>query len=70
MSRNNYYTKGNVLNCSDHQNFKTHLYRFIKTNKYKYSSTKEDHGLAMFFITENHQKTIPNFSLDLLNETD
>ena len=70
MSRNHYYTKGNVSNYSDHQNFKTHLHRFIKTNKYKYSSTEEDHGPAMFFIIEKHQKTIANFSLDLLKETD
>ena len=41
MSRNNYYTIRNLLDYLYHENqYKTHWYEFIKTDKYNYFSKK------------------------------
>ena len=78
MSRNNYYATGNLLDVSCYQNY----YKRIGMNLSRQTNTiipqkinfaaklEEDDGAAMFFIAENQQKTILNFSLDLLVVTE
>ena len=66
MSRRYDYTTGNLLNFSDHQNY----YRLIgidlsrQTNtttpqKINFTEKLEDDDVAMFFIAERQQETIP-----------
>ena len=74
MSRNNDYTKGNLLDYLHHQKY----YKLIGIDLSRQTNTsisqqinfvgklEEDDGPTMFFITEKQQKTILNFSLDSL----
>ena len=74
MSKNDFYTTGNLLDFSYHQNY----YKLIGTNLSRQANTnipqqsnfieklEEDDGARMFFIAEKQQKTILNFSLDSL----
>ena len=78
MSRNDDYTTGNLLDFSYHQNYckcnGIDLSRQINMNiPQQINFTRklvEDDGAAMFFIAENQQKTILNFSLDSLFVTE
>ena len=74
MSKNDFYTTGNLLDFSYHQNY----YKLIGTNLSRQANTnipqqsnfieklEEDDGARMFFIAEKQQKAILNFSLDSL----
>ena len=74
MSKNDFYTTGNLLDFSYHQNY----YKLIGTNLSRQANTnipqqsnfieklEEDDGARMFFIAEKEQKAILNFSLDSL----
>ena len=74
MSKNDFYTTGNLLDFSYHQNY----YKLIDTNLSRQANTnipqqsnfieklEEDDGARMFFIAEKQQKAILNFSLDSL----
>ena len=86
MSRNDYYTKGNLLDCSHHQDY----CKFIGIDLSRQPSTSipqqinfieksKDYDATMFFYAEKQQKTILNFifisklyicSLYLLNVTE
>ena len=78
MLRNDDYTAENLLDFSYHLNY----YKLFgmdlsrQTNKYIAQQINftgklaEDNGATMFFITEKQQKTILNFSLDSLMETE
>ena len=78
MSRNNDYTTGNLLDYSYHQN----CYKLIGIDLSRQTNTaipqqiyftiklEEDDSEIMFFMTEKQQKTILNFSLDLLTLTE
>ena len=78
MSRNNDYTTGNSLDYLFHQNY----YKLIgiglsrQTNKRILQQInfteifQKNDGATMFFTDENQQKTILNFSLDLLIVTE
>ena len=59
MSKNDDYTTGNLLDYLYHQNY----YKFIVIDL---SKLGEEDGATMFFISEKQQKTILNFSLNLL----
>ena len=75
MSKNDDYTTGNLLDFSYHQNY----YKLIGINLSRQTNAsipqqinfvgKED-GATMFFIDENQQKKILNFSLDTLIVTE
>ena len=66
MSRNNDYTRGNILDFSYHQNY----HRFIGIDLSRQTNTsipqqinftrklKKDGGGAMFFIAKKQQETI------------
>ena len=74
MSKNDFYTTGNLLDFSYHQNY----YKLIGTNLSRQANTnipqqsnfieklEEDDGARMFFIAEKQQKAILNFLLDSL----
>ena len=74
MSKNDFYTTGNLLDFSYHQNY----YKLIGTNLSRQANTnipqqsnfieklEEDDGARIFFIAEKQQKAILNFSLDSL----
>ena len=74
MSRNDDYTTGNLLDVSYYQNY----YKLIGIDLSRQTNTsisqqinftgklEEDNGATMFVIAENQQKTILNFSLNLL----
>ena len=74
MLRNNDYTTKNLLNYLYHQK----NYKFIHTDLLRQTNTsitqqidfvrklQEVHGATMFFVSEKQQKTILNFSSDLL----
>ena len=74
MSTNNAYRTGNVLDYLCHQKYckliGTDLSRQTNTSTSQWvnfvGKIEEDDGATMFFIAENQQKTIINFSLDLL----
>ena len=78
MSRNNDYTTGNSFDSLYHQN----CYKLIgidlssQTNinipqKINFTrKLKEDNGITMFFIAKKQQKTVRDFSLDLLIVTE
>ena len=78
MSRNDDYTTGNLLDYLYHQNY----YKLIGIDLSRQTNTnvpqqinftgklEEDSGATMFFIAEKQQKTILNFSLDLLIVTE
>ena len=77
MSRNNDYTTGYLLDYLYHQ-----YYKLIGIDLSKQTNTsipqqisfvgklEEDDSPTMFFIAEKQQKTILNFSLDLLIVTE
>ena len=74
MSRNDDYTTGNLLDVSYYQNY----CKIIGIDLSRQTNTsisqqinftgklEEDNGATMFVIAENQQKTILNFSLNLL----
>ena len=78
MSRNDDYTTGNLLDYLYQQNY----YKLIGIDLSRQTNTnipqqinftgklEEDNGATMFFIAENQQKTILNFSLDSLIVTE
>ena len=79
MSRNHDSTTGNLLDFSYHQNY----YKLIGIALYQDKQIRiflnklifvvkleEDVGAVMFFIAEKQQKTILNFSLNLLIVTE
>ena len=79
MSRNHDSTTGNLLDFSYHQNYckliGIALYQDkqirIFLNKLIFVvKLEEDDGAVMFFIAEKQQKTILNFSLNLLIVTE
>ena len=78
MLRNNDYTTGNLLDYLFHQKY----YKLIGIDLLRQTNTsisqqihftgklKEYYDATIFFITEKQQKTILNFSLDLLFVTE
>ena len=74
MSRNDGYTKGKISDYLYHQKY----YKLIGIDLSRQENpsipqqvklkgkSEEDDGTTMFFIIEKQQKTIINFSLDLL----
>ena len=78
MSRNNDYTTVNLLDYLYHQNY----YELTGTDLSRQTNTsilqqinfvgklEEDDGATMLFIAGKQQKTILNFSLDLLIVTE
>ena len=78
MSRNNDHTTENLLDYLYHQNY----YKRLGIDLSRQTNTsipqqidfagklEEDDGAIMFFIAENLQKTILNFSLDSLIVTE
>ena len=74
ISRNDDYTTENLLDVSYYQNY----YKLIGIDLSRQTNTsisqqinftgklEEDNGATMFVIAENQQKTILNFSLNLL----
>ena len=74
MSKNYDYSTGNLLDCLSHQKY----YKPIGTDLSRQTNTRipqqinfiakleEDDGATTFFICEKQQKTILNFSLNLL----
>ena len=78
ISRNDDYTAGNLLHYLYHQRY----YKLIGIDLSRQTNTnipqhlnfpeklEEDNDATMFFINENHQKTILNFSLDPLIVTE
>ena len=78
LSRNDDYTTGNLLDYLYHQNY----YKLLGIDLSRQTNTnipqqinftgksEEDNGATMFFIAEKQQKTILNFSLDLLIVTE
>ena len=74
MSRNDDYTTWNFLDYPYHESY----YQLIDIGLSKQTNTtipqevnfprklEENDGATMFFITEKHQKTILDFSLDSL----
>ena len=78
MSRNNDYTTVNLLDYLYHQNYYKltgiHLSRETNTSILQQinfvGKLEEDDGATMLFIAEKQQKTILNFSLDLLIVTE
>ena len=78
MSRNNDYTTVNLLDYLYHKNYYKltgiHLSRETNTSILQQinfvGKLEEDDGATMLFIAEKQQKTILNFSLDLLIVTE
>ena len=78
MSRNNDYTTGNLLDYLFHQKY----YKLIGIDLLRQTNTsipqqinftgklEEYYDATIFFITEKQQKTIVNFSIDLLFVTE
>ena len=73
MSNNDDYTTGNLLVFSYHRNYYKltgiDLSRQTNTNipqKINFTEQLEDDGATMFLIAKKQQKTILNFSLNLL----
>ena len=78
ISRNNVYATGNLLYFLYHQNY----HKLIGIDLSRQTNMgipqqinftgklEEDDGATMFFIAEKQQKTILNFSLDLLIVTE
>ena len=78
MSRNNDYTTGSLLDFSYHQNY----HKLIGIDLSGEANTsilqqinyvgklEKDDGATMFFVSKNQEKTIVNFSLDLLIVTE
>ena len=78
MSRNDYYTTGNLLDYLYHPNY----YKLISIDLSRQTNTTipqqinftgkldKDNGAAILVIDEKQQKTILNFSLDSLIITD
>ena len=78
LSINDDYTTGNLLDYLYHQNY----YKLLGIDLSRQTNTnipqqinftgksEEDNGATMFFIAEKQQKTILNFSLDLLIVTE
>ena len=78
MSRNNDYTTGNLLDYLYHQNY----YKLIDIYLSRQANTsipqqinfigklQKDNAATMFFVAEQQQKTILNFSVDSLIATD
>ena len=74
MSRNHYYTTGNLLDFSYHQNY----YKLIGIDLSRQANMsipqqinfvgklEKDDDAVMFFIAEKQQKTVLNFSLNSL----
>ena len=76
MSRNNDYTTGNLLDYLYQKYYKligTDLSRQTNISipqQINFTGKLEDDGATMFFVSEKHQKTIVNFSLDSLIVTE
>ena len=78
MSRNDEYTTGNVLDYLYHQKY----YKLIGKDLSRQKNTiilqqthfiekiEKDNGAKMFFIAGKQQKTVLNYSLDLLIVTE
>ena len=78
MLRNNDYTTGNLLDYLFHQKY----YKLIGIDLLRQTNTsipqqinftgklEENYDATIFFITEKQQKTILNFSIDLLFVTE